>query len=73
MEIRNQLTAEQTAIYDAIEDIRAYINIRRNLIDKTRWYEEHAAFIEKGGEIKGLDWVLELLDIIERNYGIPIE
>jgi hypothetical protein len=73
MEQETKLTAEQTAIYDAIEHVRAYINIRRDLIEKTHWYEEHEAFIEKNGEIKGLDWVLELLDIIEQEYGIPIK
>ena len=73
MEQENKPTADQTAIHDAIEDVRTYINMRSSLIDKTRWYEEHEAFIEKGGEIKGLDWVLELLDIIEQNYGIPIK
>jgi hypothetical protein len=73
MEQETKLTAEQTAIYDAIESIRAYINIRRDLIEKTRWYEEHEVFLEKKGEIKGLDWVLELLDIIEQEYGIPIK
>jgi hypothetical protein len=73
MEQETKLTAEQTAIYDAIEHVRAYINIRRILTDKTRWYEEHEVFLEKKGEIKGLDWVLELLDIIEQEYGIPIK
>jgi hypothetical protein len=73
MEQETKLTAEQTAIYDAIESTRAYINIRRILTDKTRWYEEHEVSLEKKGEIKGLDWVLELLDIIEQEYGIPIK
>jgi hypothetical protein len=73
MEIRNQLTAEQTAIYDAIENVRAYINIRRDLIEKTHWYEEQEVFLERNGEMKGLDWVLELLNIVEQEYGIPIE
>ena len=69
--MNEELTSEQIAIHDAIEDVRTYINIRSHLIEKTRGYEEHEVFIEKGGEIKGLDWVLELLDIVERNYGIP--
>lgn len=73
MEQETKLTAEQMAVYDAIENVRAYINIRRNLTNKTRWYEEHEAFVEKSGEIKGLDWVLELLNIVEQEYGIPIE
>jgi hypothetical protein len=73
MEQETKLTAEQTAIYDAIEHVRAYINIRRNLIEKTHWYEEHDVFLERNGEMKGLDWVLELLNIVEQEYGIPID
>ena len=72
MEQETKLTAEQIAIHDAMEDVRAYINMRSDLIEKTRGYEEQEVFIEKGGEIKGLDWVLELLDIVERSYNIPI-
>ena len=71
MEQETKLTAEQTAIYDAIENIRAYINIRSNLLRKISWYEEPEEVVEVKGEIKGLDWVLELLDIIEQEYGIP--
>jgi hypothetical protein len=66
-----KLTAEQIAIHDAMEDVRIYINMRSNLIEKTRGYEEYETFVEKGGEIKGLDWVLELLDIVEQEHGIP--
>ena len=69
--MNEKLTAEQIAIHDAMEDVRTYINMRSDLIEKTRGYEEQEVFIEKGGEIKGLDWVLELLDIVERSYGIP--
>ena len=72
MEQETKLTAEQMAIHDAMEDVRTYINMRSDLIEKTRGYEELEVFIEKGGEIKGLDWVLELLDIVERSYNIPI-
>lgn len=73
MEQETKLTAEQTAIYDAIENIRAYINIRSNLLRKISWYEEPEEVVEVKGEIKGLDWVLELLNIVEQEYGIPIE
>ena len=70
MEQEIKLTAEQIAIHDAMEDVRTYINMRSHLIETTRAYEEQEVFIERGGEIKGLDWVLELLDIIEQDYGI---
>lgn len=73
MEQDTKLTAEQIAIHDAMESVRTYINMRSNLIEKTRGYEEYEAFVEKGGEIKGLDWVLELLDIVEQEYNIPIK
>lgn len=68
--MNEKLTAEQVAIHDAMEDVRTYINMRSHLIETTRAYEEQEVFIERGGEIKGLDWVLELLDIIEQDYGI---
>jgi hypothetical protein len=71
MEQETKLTAEQTAIHNAMEDVRTYINMRSHLLEMTRVYEEHEVFIERGGEIKGLDWVLELLDIIEQDHGIP--
>ena len=73
MEQETKLTAEQTAIYNAMEDVRTYINMRSHLLETTRVYEENEVFIERGGEIKGLDWVLELLNIIEQEHGIPTE
>lgn len=73
MEQETKLTAEQTAIHNAMEEVRTYINMRSSLLDKSRWYEEQEVFLERGGEIKGLDWVLELLDIIEQEHGIPIK
>ena len=69
--MNEKLTTEQTAIHNAMEDVRTYINMRSNLIEQTRAYEDEEVFIKRGGEIDGLDWVLELLDIIEQDYGIP--